>query len=133
MESRIFSANASGVSTLACVGRSFSAMATNAVRGALRAHCVQHKDQAEKKAHCEGDYARGAPPVFICASRHRRCAGAVKSPEQLSHLGRERLRILRRVAIAHGSADAVTDSHSNTHFFGQDPHVHVLVLSPPSK
>jgi hypothetical protein len=79
---------------------------------------VQHKDQAEKKAHGECDYARGAPPVFICASRHGRHSGQVQSPEQLSHLGRERLRALRRVAIAHGSTDAVTDSLSNTHFFG---------------
>jgi hypothetical protein len=76
---------------------------------------VQREDQAEEKAHGECDYPRDAPAVFICASRR---AGVVKSPEQLSHLGRKRLRTLRKVAIAHGSTDAVTDSPSNTHFFG---------------
>jgi hypothetical protein len=94
---------------------------------------VQHKDQAEKKAHGECDYARGAPAVFICTSRRRRHAGAVKSSEQLSHRGRERLRVLRRVAIAHGSTNAIPDSHSNTHFFRQDPHSHVLVSIPANK
>jgi hypothetical protein len=94
---------------------------------------VQHKDQAEKKARGECDYARGAPPVFICASRHRRHSGPVQASEQLLHLGRERLRALRRVAIAHGSTDAVTDSASNSHFFGQDPHSHVLVSIPANK
>jgi hypothetical protein len=94
---------------------------------------VQHKDQAEKKAHGERDYARRAPAVLICASRSRRHAGPVQSPEQLSHMGRERLRALRRVAIAQGSTDAVTDSASNSHFFGQDPHSHVLVSNPANK